>query len=74
MKVGVVIDSWKLQIFIRHLESAGYSWTQHDGLYPDTLILVVICDSKKDIHKIIKAANDECAEGALMSENMNYLT
>lgn len=60
MKAGVVIDAWKLPVFKRHLDAAGYQYTEHPGITPDTLTLKVICEWAHKLQPIVKAANDEC--------------
>jgi hypothetical protein len=60
MKAGVVIDGWKLPIFKRHLDAAGYKYTEHPGLTADTLTLKVTCEWAHKLQPIVKAANDEC--------------
>lgn len=60
MIAGVVIDSWKLPTFKRHLDAAGYKYTDHPGLTPNTLTLKVTCEWAHKLQPIVKAANDEC--------------
>ena len=62
MKIaGVVLDSWKLSIFKKHLDGAGYSYTEHPGITKSTLILKVKCKWISELQPIIEAANEECA-------------
>ena len=56
---GVVIDDWKLPIFKRHLESSGYSYSEHSGLQ-GTLILRVKYQWLRELKPVIEAANEEC--------------
>lgn len=60
MIAGVVVDGCKLPIFKRHLEVAGYKYTEHPGITADTLTLKVTCDWAHKLQPIVKAANDEC--------------
>jgi hypothetical protein len=60
MIAGVVIDDWKLPVFKRHLDAAGYAYTEHPGITPDTLTLKVTCEWVHKLQPIVKAANDEC--------------
>lgn len=60
MIAGVVIDGWKLPIFKRHLDAAGYEYTEHPGITPDTLTLKVTCESAHRLKPIVEAANAEC--------------
>jgi len=58
---GVVIDDWKLQIFKKHLDAAGYAYTEHPGITEDTLTLRVKYEWVAELKPIIEAANKECA-------------
>ncbi len=62
MKVGIEIDAWKLRIFWVHLNRAGYTFTQGPGVTSNTLMLYVETDDVTSLHKVIKLANQECAE------------
>lgn len=62
MKAGIAIDGWKLPIFQRHLDAAGYQFEQHPGVTADTLTLTVITDSAADLEVVVRAANTEAAE------------
>jgi hypothetical protein len=59
---GVAIDSWKLPIFRRHLDKAGYTFTEHPGLTEGTLLLKVQYEWVNDLKPVIEAANQECAK------------
>jgi hypothetical protein len=58
---GVAIDHWKLSIFKKHLDGAGYSYTEHPGVTADILLLKVKYEWVADLQPIIEAANTECA-------------
>lgn len=58
---GVLIDDWKLPIFKKHLDRAGYAYTEHSGTTKDTLTLRVQYKWVADLKPIIEAANKECA-------------
>lgn len=58
---GVAIDDWKLPIFKKHLDAAGYTYTEHPGLTQDTLTLVVEYEWVAELKPIIEAANKECS-------------
>ena len=60
---GIVIDAWKLDIFQRHLEKAGYVADVGPGLTPDTLLLRIQFDEEQSAAaaKVVRAANDEAA-------------
>lgn len=61
MKAGIVIDSWKLDIFKRHLEAAKYKYEQKPGIVAGTLTLMVVADSAAALKPIVEAAQQECA-------------
>lgn len=62
MKVaGVVIDSWKLGIFEKHLKEAKYTYTVHPGIAKDTLTLKVEYEWVSELKPVVEAANKECA-------------
>lgn len=57
---GIVIDNWKLAIFKRHLDGAGYSYTEHPGLTENTMVLRVKCDLIAPLQRVLEAAVKEC--------------
>ena len=57
---AVAIDDWKLPIFKKHLDAAGYSYTEGPGITEHTLILSVKYEWLRDLKPIIEAANAEC--------------
>lgn len=57
---GVAIDAWKLAIFKKHLDAAGYTFTEGPGLVPDTKLLKVDYEWVHRLQPIIEAANAEC--------------
>lgn len=59
MIVGIAIDAWKLTIFHRRLTEGGYTYTQHPGVSPDTLLLKVAADSPVSLHNLVVAASQE---------------
>lgn len=60
MKIGVAIDSWKLDIFKKHL--LNFKYDIHPGITKDTLSLIVITDDKECLLRDVTAANKECAD------------
>lgn len=59
---AVVLDDWKLPIFKKHLDLAGY---KYDGPIPfthGTRILKVSYEWVHELQPIIEAAQRECAE------------
>lgn len=58
---GIVLDSWKLAIFKRHLKGAGFEFTTHPGITADTLTLKVKTELIAPLQRVIEAAQKECA-------------
>lgn len=63
MKIaGVAIDKYKLPVFKKHLDGAGYTFTESPGLSPETLILKVPYKWVHELKSIIEAANKEATK------------
>lgn len=62
---GIAIDRWKLPIFTRHLEAAGYSITEEPAFSPETMMLKVPYEDLAPLQKVIEAAQAECGGGTL---------
>lgn len=60
-KAGIVIDSWKLSIFDRHLKQSGYKYENKGAFTPDTLILRVDTTNVEALKEVLKAASNEAA-------------
>lgn len=58
---GVAIDSWKLEIFERHLGAAGYAFEVKKGFTKDTLLILVKVERASELVSILEAATKECA-------------
>lgn len=61
-KAAVLIDSWKLPTFKKHLDAAGYTYTEGEGVTSNTLTLMVNFEWVAELQPIVQAANDECAK------------
>lgn len=61
-KAAVCIDAWKLPIFKRRLDAAGYTYKECAGITPDTLTLQVNYKWVHELKPIIEAAQKECAQ------------
>ena len=61
-KAAVVLDDWKLPIFKKHLDAAGYRYEEPVGFTDGTLILKVYYEWVHELKPIIEAAQRECAE------------
>ena len=66
-KAGIVIDSWKLPIFERHLSQDGYTYEQGPGVTPDTLSLFVHTENLKALEIVVRAANTEAKRTGVIS-------
>lgn len=62
LTIGVAIDAWKLKIFKKHLDTAGYAYTENKGVTPDTLLLKVVTSNINELGIIITRASEECAK------------
>ena len=61
-KAAVGLDDWKLPIFKRHLDAAGYKYEEPLRFTEGTLILKVHYEWVHELKPIIEAAQRECAE------------
>jgi hypothetical protein len=61
MRVGIAIDEWKLSIFERKLQQAGFAYEKGGGLMPDTLMLYVDTDNLHTLESVVRFANMEAA-------------
>lgn len=62
---AVLIDSHKLPVFKKHLDAAGFKYTEQPGPTADTLLLKVEYKWVADLQPIIVAANTEAARVSL---------
>ena len=61
MKAGVVVDTWKVPIFTRHLQQNGYTWEDHPGVTSDTRLLTVKTENRHALEIVLRTANSEAA-------------
>lgn len=59
-KAGVVIDNWKLPVFKRVLDDAGFAYEQAPGVTKDTITLMVEYDFVSKLQPYIENAQNEC--------------
>ncbi len=59
---GIAIDDWKLIIFKKHLERAGFLFTKHADLTVGTLILKVGYEKLHTLRAVVEEAEKECAK------------
>ncbi len=57
---AVVIDKWKLPVFTRHLQQAGYTYDTCAGPTSETHILKVAYEWVAKLQPIVEAAQKEC--------------
>lgn len=55
---AIVLDDWKLDIFKRILTDAGYRFTEHEGVTPDTVTLKVEATNMVILGEVVKACNN----------------
>ena len=59
-KAGVMIDDWKLPVFKRILDDAGYVYEQLPGLTKNTINLMVQYEFVSELQPYIEKAQNEC--------------
>lgn len=59
-RAGVVIERWKLAIFKRHLDEAGFEYAERDGFTAETMVLVVMTPTVSVLQPVLEAAQKEC--------------
>ena len=58
---GIVIDSWKLEIFTRHLNQSGFKFVNAGTLAKGaTTVLKVEAKDYEKLSGVVKAAHTEC--------------
>jgi hypothetical protein len=57
---GVVLDDWKLPIFKKHLDAAGYKYEEPVAFTEGALILKVNYEWAHKLQPVIEAAQQEC--------------
>ena len=62
MKAGIAVDDWKLPVFRRRLEAAGYSYTDAGRLIGDTTLLQVETNDMLKLKKVLEECQAECRE------------
>lgn len=61
--IGIAADDWKLPVFRRRLDEAGFSYTEHPRFMKDCTLFRVATDDVDGVGKVVKAANEECDNG-----------
>lgn len=60
-RAAVVLDTWKLPIFKKHLDAAGYKYDEPVPFTAGTLLLKVHYEWVHQLQPIVGAAQRECA-------------
>lgn len=60
MLAGIVIDRWKLETFRKHLDGAGFKYTEHKGSNAEFMILKVEIGDLEELNKTVRAAQGDC--------------
>lgn len=65
MKAGVVVDDWKLPVFRRRLEAAGFEYVDGGAPAPGITALTIQLASAKmlDLARVVAEAQQECDTG-----------
>lgn len=61
MKVGIALDNWKLPIFRKRLEEAGYEYQDGGELTANATLLTVITDDPNPLAILVSQCQVECA-------------
>jgi hypothetical protein len=59
-KAGIICEDWKLPVFRKHLDAAGFTYADGGGLMSNTTILTVNTEEVNKLGVVVRAANDEC--------------
>lgn len=61
MKItAIVIEDWKLPIFVRHLVAGGFSYSAHPNLPVGSMVLKVRTPTIAILQPVVEAAQLEC--------------
>lgn len=60
MRAGIVVDDWKLAVFRRRLEEAGYSYEDKGEVRPNITLLHVEFTDQAHLTRVLEEATDEC--------------
>lgn len=61
MKAGIAVDDWKLPVFRRRLEQAGYAYEDAGAPSGGVTILTVQFTDQAHLTQVVTEANAECA-------------
>lgn len=60
MKAGIALDDWKLPVFRKRLEAAGYEYHDAGGLTANTTVLTVETSDILRLKRVIEECQAEC--------------
>ena len=63
-KAAVVVDDWKIPIFKKHLDAAGFKYEPAVSFTANTSILKVYYEWVHELKPVVEAAMLECASGS----------
>lgn len=61
MNAAIIIDDWKLPIFEKHLNDAGFAMKKGVGPTTGTLTIIVEYEDQRRIQAVVQSAQNECA-------------
>lgn len=62
MKVGIVLDKWKLPVFRRRLSDADYTFEEKGNLTEQAVVLTVETEVPASLKTVIEQCQDECSK------------
>lgn len=60
MKAGIAVDNWKLPVFRRMLDKAGYEYSDVGALTADATLLTIETDNILALKKVLEQCQAEC--------------
>lgn len=64
MRMGIVVDDWKLFVFKKHLEGVGLYFEVGRGSVDGVSLLTIVSYSRARIESVVEAAEAECKKMA----------
>lgn len=61
MKAGIAVDDWKLPVFRKRLEEAGFTYADAGALTAGTTMLTVETDDAIRLAAVVARCQAECA-------------
>lgn len=60
MKAGIAVDDWKLPVFRKRLDAAGYRYEDGGSLIGETTLLTVETNDMLALKKVLEECQAEC--------------